>query len=245
LGPHRARQPSARAGNPAALSGYRAGMDGVLLRRFVEHRGIAMPPLERLRDVAPDIGVRAADLLAIAGLRVPADLMPADPTAKVQVRSVVRHAGRLDAGEVHAVCEYAGGLPAWPDARPEAAPPQASATFGELLAQLMRVRNLDVGTVARAAWFAESLITRLILGLHEPKAEWLVCIGDVFGVNADDLTALAGLPAPTADDYENAEKVGFRSGIGELICTLTPLSAAAIGRVAAYAHDLAARRSAQ
>jgi hypothetical protein len=219
-------------------------MDGVLLRRFVEYRGIAMPELERLRDLAPVIGLRAADLLAIAGLRVPAELMPADPTGKAQVRSVVRHTGRLDAREIQTVCEFARTLPAWPDPRPEAAPPQASATFGELLAQLMRVRNLDVGTVARAAWFAESLVTRLILGLHAPKPEWLVCIGDVFGVNADDLTALAGLPTPTADDYVNAEKVGYRSRIGDLICALTPLSAPAIASVATYAHDVAGRRTA-
>jgi hypothetical protein len=197
---------------------------------LVVHRDVAVPDLRRLPDLARQLDWRLADILAIAGLAIPADLMPADPAAKQQVCRVLTRASRLTADEIELVRAYAQALPPAPEQRWPAPPPLTSVTFGAVLERFMLIRNLSVSSVCRVVGWAEVLLHRLIRGFYQPKPVWLLYLGDVLGLRPDDLAALCGVPAPSGDE----PNPDYRSHIGGLVWDLTPLSAAAVQQVARF-----------
>ncbi|MGI5183416.1 hypothetical protein ACQEVZ_44880 [Dactylosporangium sp. CA-152071] len=213
--------------------GYRADVDSVLLRRLAAHRGVAVPDQERLPEFADNLGWRLADMLAIAGLPIPADLMPADPTAKRQVQHVLQGTCRLTAKEIGPIRQYARALAPSPNPRQQAAPP-ATVTFGAVLERFMLVRNLDDTSVCNVIAWSEALLRRLILGYVPPKPVWLLYLGDVLDLRPDDLAALSAVPTPSG----NEPTPDYRSHVGGLVWDLTPLSADAIEQVASFVVDM-------
>jgi hypothetical protein len=200
-------------------------VDGSLLQRLAASRGVAVPAGEQLSAVSDALGWRLADLLAISGSAIPADLMPADPTAKRQVRCLLEEATALTADGLAPVRAYARSLPAAPEPRGQAVPPVDPVTFGTALWRLMLVRNLTVETVCRVVGWPMTLLSRLVQGHFPPKPEWLRYLGGVLDLRTDDLAALAGVPAPSGGPH--------RSPVGGLVLDLIPLSAKAIDQVLA------------
>lgn len=201
-------------------------MGDVLLERLAAHRGVAVAGQER----ADELGWRVADLLAISGSAIPAEHMPADPTAKLHVRRVLTGACRLTADEIAPVRRYARSLPALPHPRRQAVQPVAPVTFGVALQRLMVVRNLDIETVCRVIGWPMVLLGRLVRGEFPPKPVWLLYLGDVLDLRPDDLAAIAAVPAPSGDE----PTPDYRSHVGGLVLDLLPLSAKAIEQVALH-----------
>ncbi|GAA0921170.1 helix-turn-helix transcriptional regulator [Virgisporangium aurantiacum] len=203
-------------------------MDGLLLQRLAAHRGVAVPVEEHLPAAAEELGWRLTDLLAISGSAIPAELMPADPTAKRQIRNLLEKPGTLTADELASVRAYARSLPAAPEPRGQTVPPVDPITFGTALWRLMLVRNLNIETVCRVIGWPMVLLSRLVQGQFPPKPEWLRYLGDVLDLRPDDLAAIAGVPASSGEDAAPLH----RTPVGGLVLDLIPLSAEAIDQLA-------------
>lgn len=199
----------------------------MLLERLAAHRGVAAP-IEALSATADEVGWRPADLLAIGGHPVPSELMPADPKAGPHVRRLLNRVGALTADDLAPIRRHARSLPAMPDPRGQALPPAAPVTFGTGLLRLMLVRNLGTEAVCVVVGWPMTLLNGLIRGAFPTQPKWLPCLADVLDLRPDDLAAIAGVAAPSADD----PPAGARSAVGGLVLDLLPLSGKQIDRIA-------------
>jgi hypothetical protein len=207
------------------------------LRLLAAHRGVPVP--EDPATLAPVLGIRAADLLVMAGRGVPAALMPADADAKGVVAEVLWHAPGLTAADFDDMRAYARALPRVPDPvgrRP--APPPSDGSFGALFQRLMDIRNLNVPGLARLMYAPQSRIRRLVGNQFQLGQRWVPTFAAALDLRPDDLGALAGSPlsadAPELPEYELVVVRGL------LAWELTPLTGLQIGELL---HRVGQRRA--
>jgi hypothetical protein len=165
-------------------------------------RGEAPSPA-LLRQLAPMTGFHAADLFVIAGLTVPKDLTPVDPTAGSLVVNLVSHTRSLTPEDTDTLFELAGSLPQWPHLKPNplAAVADRYATGpGAVLMRMARNRNLDWSATARTFraltgrnW-STATYGSIAYGQAALPPDLILDFATVLGIAAEDLAALAGVP---------------------------------------------------
>jgi hypothetical protein len=163
------------------------------LCRLAAHRGAPVP--EDPAELAPVLGMRAADLLAMAGRGVAAALMPADADAKEVVAEVAWYAPALTAADFDDMRAYARGLPRFANpTRRRPAPPPSDGSFGALFQRLMDIRNLNVPGLARLMYAPESYVVRLVRNQLQPKPRLVLRLAAALDLRPDDLAVLARFP---------------------------------------------------
>jgi hypothetical protein len=169
-----------------------------------EARGSMQPSSSLLRELAPVLGLHAADLFAIAGLRVPDDLAPVDGNAGIWVVEAVRRIMRLALEDRGSLLEFTRALPPAVAAgtRLELQPyEQYPAEFGGMLMRMLHARNLGLlnsaGVIAaltdgRIYWSA-SAFRRIGVGDREVTPELLAGMAAALDIPSGDLVALGGI----------------------------------------------------
>jgi hypothetical protein len=205
-------------------------MAAPFLHRLATNRSVSVPadPTE----LAPVLGIRAADLLAMAGWGVPAALMPADADAKPVVAEVAWHAPALSAVDFDDMRAYARALPRVSEpASQRPAPPPHDGSFGALFHRLMEIRNLNVQGLARLMYAPESLIVRLVRNEYQPSPSQILLFAAALDLRPDDLATLAGSAPPQPADASFPNDYELVVDLGLLAWELTPLTQLQIRKV--------------
>jgi hypothetical protein len=158
-----------------------------------------------LRQMAPVLGLHAADLFVIAGLRVPDDLAPVDGTAGWRAVMAAGRLVRLLPPDRGRLLEFARSLPQ--AVRAEALPQareQYPAGFGGMLLGLLSNRNLRLPDVAKAVailtrgrvYFSAPAYDVVGRGAKEITPEVLDGIAAVLDIPSGDLAALGDISLP-------------------------------------------------
>ncbi|MEV6679279.1 hypothetical protein AB0N09_20870 [Streptomyces erythrochromogenes] len=219
------------------LAGHRR-LDAAALARFAGVAGAEVTAVLRggtpdgvlLRRLAPALGVRTADLFATAGVAVPDDLAPLDPSAGWDVPALVRRALALAPEQREALREFAKSLPEEEPARP--APPTPAhedypAGPGGALMRMARNRNLGWSATAKTfllltgRYWAASSYGRVGRGLTPLTPDLVADFSTVLGVPAGTLAAITGVaPLPVAVEPDPAVH-----GVAELVWDVRRLTA--------------------
>lgn len=209
----------------------------VLLARILDHRqldiavvaresGVAVselagvlegeaPSPALLRQLAPALNLRTADLFVIAGVPVPNDLAPLDPTARGRVARLAVIAIRLEPGERRRLRQLIQSMPQVERRQPAPAPPideQPPAVFGAVLMRMVFNRNLrylaaPVMSVMIGRPLAESTVLKAGSG-DVDSLEMLIGFAAVLGMPAVELAVLKGIDLAALDGVENAALMG-------------------------------------
>ncbi|MFF3252824.1 hypothetical protein ACFYWP_17845 [Actinacidiphila glaucinigra] len=200
------------------------------------------PTPSALRRLAPGLGLHTPDLFVIAGVDVPGDLAPVDPTAGRHLPDLVRHAVALPPRQRTVLRRYVASLPQQERVAPPPGPPPYQGHPdgpGALLMRLVRNRNLGWTATAKTfflvtgRYWAASTYGRVGSGNVPLTAELLADFCQVLDVPCDDLAAMTGvaLPGPDASPTANAAT----AGVAELIWDVRRLT----GRQLVSVTDLA------
>ncbi|WP_245938882.1 hypothetical protein [Actinacidiphila glaucinigra] len=203
------------------------------LHRLAAHRqrsgssavDLSEPPTPpALRRLAPELGLHTADLFVIAGVDVPGDLAPVDPSAGRHNPRLVRAVLVLPPRQRTVLRRYAAALPQ--QERPAPAPgPPAHERYpdgpGALLMRLVRNRNLGWTATAMTfllltgRYWSAATYGRVARGTVPLTAELLADFCAVLDVPADDLAAVTGVALPGPDTSPTAN--AGTAGVAELI----------------------------
>ncbi|MEU1538736.1 hypothetical protein ABZ461_11515 [Actinacidiphila glaucinigra] len=221
------------------------------LHRLAAHRqrpgssavDLSEPPTPpALRRLAPELGLHTADLFVIAGVDVPGDLAPVDPTAGRHIPRLVRAAVALPPRQRTVLRRYAAALPQQERPAPVPGPP-AHERYpdgpGALLMRLVRNRNLGWTATAQTfllvtgRYWSAATYGHVGSGTVALTGELLADFCQVLDVPCDDLAAMTGvaLPGPDASPTANAAT----AGVAELIWDVRRLT----GRQLVSVTDLA------
>ena len=210
------------------------------LERLCAHRGVAVPAEGPLLDLVPVLDIRPADLLAISGCEIPAELLPACPDGISQVMTVADYAWGSDP----VVLEYARSLPIPPRTIGTTGLPALEAvTFGDAFRRLMQVRNLKRRAMAHATFLSESTVNIVITDYRMPEPRYLRRMAAMLCLRSDDFLAMAAstpAPHPSGSPRQNDPPGDFASlwTRGELILALAPLHAEQIDAVVTFGMGL-------
>lgn len=199
---------------------------GVLIARLSGHRGLdvgslsglaevperelqqvydgADPSPMLLRQLAPALGLHAADLFVVAQAPVPEELSPLDRDAGWEVPKVVGQAVRLPPELQRQLLEYARSLPQHRRTKPVPAPKsyeQYPPGFGAVLLRMLANRNLDwMSSVKVLAWLTHGrlYLSSATIGAvgrdcKEVTPSLLADFATVLGIPVDDLAVLGGI----------------------------------------------------
>ena len=217
-------------------------MTGTPLQRLCAHRGVDMPRNGKVLDLAPVLGRRTADLLAIAGGEIPSAHMPVAPRAHHLIKTICIDV--LSASKAEAMTAYARALP--PAARPEGLnglPAPNAVTFGAVLRRLMLLRNLDTRGMAHATEASYVTVGVVASDSRLSGRAQVQLLAAMLCLDADDLEAMTGRSAnaPRWDQLPMRQALGMiprLQAIGELILTLTLLQVEQIRSVVAFGEEL-------
>ncbi|MET7394491.1 hypothetical protein ABZS66_13465 [Dactylosporangium sp. NPDC005572] len=187
-------------------------------------------------DLVPVLDMRPADLLAIAGGEIPAEIMPAAPDAVDIIDSMV---WRDDPSivEAEALRNHALSLP-----RPDhpsgvtGLPALESVTSGAVFTRLLAVRNLSRNGMAYTTGSSISTVAKAMgIGMLIPQR--LELMAATLCLRPDDFDAImVRTPnAPPADDWVRNRVPGLWA-FGELLLALAPLSLDQIKAVQTFAR---------
>jgi transcriptional regulator with XRE-family HTH domain len=162
------------------------------------------PSSDVLRLLAPALGIHAADMFVVAGLRVPQDLASAWPTLPWDVGSVLEHAVRLQTSQVGELDELIRSLPI--NERTDLAPdddyPEGPAA---LLLRLQRNRNIRpyrakvLAEVGGGPYVSAATVAGLGTGHVVLTPQYVTAFAHVLGYAPEDVVALAGVGPVFAD----------------------------------------------
>ena len=166
----------------------------------------AEPSPDMLLLLAPALGIHAADMFVIAGLRVPQDLASAWPTSPWDVGSLVEYAVRLPASRVGELDELIRSLPihARTDPAPDDDYPEGP---GALLLRLQRNRNIRpyraivLAAVGGGPYVSAATVAGLGPGHVVLTPQYVTAFAHVLGYAPEDVVALAGVGPVFADAH--------------------------------------------
>lgn len=178
-----------------------AGVDSFELRTVFNG---AEPSPEILGKLGPVLGIRAADMFAIAGLPVPPHLASAWPTRPWNVGSILGWALRMDRDQLGRLDELVRSLPVLPHT--DAAPPDDYPEGpGALLLRLLRNRNIRpynpviLRAVGGGPWVSASTMAMLGPGEVVITPQYVTAFAHLLGYTPEDMVALAGV-GPVLED---------------------------------------------
>ncbi|MFF0411312.1 hypothetical protein ACFYUY_12780 [Kitasatospora sp. NPDC004745] len=186
-------------GLPAA-----SGADPAQVRAVLDGR----PPAARLlRDLAPVLGLHAADLFVVAGLPVPDDLTPISREPHWSISTVVHDTAAMPAANRRPLLDAIRARPLAPrDGRGGIDRPhhRYAPGFGSALLGLAHNRNLGWMYTAKALhavtdgriYLSAATIGGVGRGTVEATPELVAGFAGVLGVPARDLAALGGVRLP-------------------------------------------------
>ncbi|MEV6400918.1 hypothetical protein AB0M39_40105 [Streptomyces sp. NPDC051907] len=217
---------------------------GVLLERLADRRRLDLTDLARLVDVsesellalyrrgtpgqsllrrlAPSLGLHTADVFAIAGGEVPADLAPVDTEAGLHVPYLLKHAVALSPEQRGALRQFVASLPQKEHVQPVPSPPayeQYPDGPGAVLMRLARTRNLSWSALAKTfywvtgRYWAAATYGGVGRGTTPLTPELLADFSAVLDIPAADLTLLTGVALPD----ESSATESAVAGLAELI----------------------------
>ncbi|MFJ6252358.1 MULTISPECIES: hypothetical protein [unclassified Streptomyces] len=218
----------------------RAGVPGSELRAVLEG---APPRLPVLRELAPVLNLRAADLFVIAGAPVPGDLAAFDAKAGSQIPPLARHALALPSDRRQQLRQLAQSLPRHHRAQP--APPVPAHQWyppgpGSLLVGILGNRNLNWTASAKTLYhltgrlLAAATIGAIGHGRKEVTPGLLADFATLLGVPAHDLAALTSIDPPDQTPSHNPAA----ADVAELIWDIRSLTTAQVQRINDTAKNL-------
>ncbi|MFC8722330.1 hypothetical protein [Kitasatospora sp. NPDC057198] len=182
------------------------------MERLLERRGLdpggsalgAAPDPEALRELAPALGLHAADLFVLAGLPVPEDLAPLDPGASRWASGIVQAGADLSAAGRRELLDAVRALPQRERTVPFGPGPDEPRSDGPggRVARLFRQRNLGLSGLAEVlgvvtpSYLAMSTHRRFGDDRLGPAPRLLADYAALAGIDVRDLSALTGLPRP-------------------------------------------------
>jgi len=170
-----------------------------MLDRLLAHRGVTLdgpPTVPMLRELAPKLGLHAADLIVIAGLELPRDLIPAAPTPPYDVGHLVREAAAMVPQLRRRVAYLVRRMPV---VEPDWPPPVPEYPLGLLLG-LLRNRNIKPRNakllmyVGSGPYVSDSTYYGLGDGRVRLTPQYVSAFAAVLGIPAADLAAMTGVP---------------------------------------------------
>jgi transcriptional regulator with XRE-family HTH domain len=205
-----------------------------------------MPPSPSLlRRLAPAFGLHAADLFAIAGLAIPDDLAPLDPTAGSTVLHLVHTAMSLPPDKQRLLRQLAASLPQEKRTQPVRTLTAhqcylTSPDPGAILMRMLANRNLSwshiaktFGLLTRRYWSA-STYGRVGLGRKELTPDLLLDLSTLLNIPADDLAVLTDITLLDTPSTQTAAA----AGIAELIWDVRRLTADQVQHVSDTAKSM-------
>ncbi len=228
----------------------------VLLHRLTDRRGwdaatvakIASADVSTpaaLRRLAPALSWRAADLFALAGRELPADLAPTDPKADPgriawdywalpPARPLLLAAARAMPQQPRA-----GSLP--PPVRPV-----PEDTTGAIIGRLIHHRNLGNYSAAKLLFFSggpylsTSTVTMIVRGGNALNPQLVSGFAHLLGIPVGDLAALCDI-----EMTQDTPAPDYAEGLAELMWECRRLTVDQIRELNALGHDLGHRFDAE
>ncbi|WP_329108694.1 hypothetical protein OG792_08590 [Micromonospora sp. NBC_01699] len=193
---------AASIGQMQAVLARDAGVPGGELAAVIQDGAVPDPDL--VRNLAPALGIHAADLFVIAGLPVPDDLASAWPTSPWDVGSIVRHVARMDADQRRQMEALVKSLPAQP--RIGSAPgDDYPDSPGALLLRLLRNRNIRphnariLKAIGDGPYVSDSTIFGLGPGTVVITPQYVTAFAHLLGYPPSEMVALTGI-GPVVED---------------------------------------------
>ncbi|MFI0898689.1 hypothetical protein [Streptomyces sp. NPDC020983] len=164
----------------------------------------APPAGDLLRQLAPALGLHAADLFAAADLALPADLAPPHPDAERHVAVVVADVLRLPPAGQRQLLTRIRALPDEEPGAPSVRPPGAALRDlpGGRVVRMLRHRNLGWTGIARIlarstpSYLSAATYGAIGSGRADLTPRLVADAGTVLGVEAHELALLTGGPLP-------------------------------------------------
>ncbi len=248
---------------------------GDLLTRLVERRGTGVASLSRscgiapsdlrlvlegarpsevqLRDLAPALGLRTADLFVMAGVTVPQDLTALDPQARTAIPNLLHLMRALPPDQRQRIYQLAAQLPQEP--RPPSTcvkpPTVIDRDRGGLGAMLVSMLWINRNVYSRAAQVMHTLTrgqmylsvsTYIAMGRGRARLrpQWIAHFAAAFGIAVGDLAAITG--TDLSDVSVPHDPVGVE--LAELLWNLRRLSASQADHAYASARGVESARGA-
>lgn len=205
--------------------------------------GLLSERAESLRELAPALGLHAADLFVMAGVAVPDDLTPVDARAGGRAAWLAHLAIGLAPDRRGELSRLVASLPQEPRPPSPPRPPvheQYPAGPGGLLMRLAGNRNLGLTATAQAflsvtgRYWSAATYGMVGRGRKPLTPDLLLDFATVLGIPPADLSALTGVPLP--DD--RPEPGPAAADVAELIWDVRRLTAAQLQQVCGIAQSL-------
>ncbi|GGM11877.1 hypothetical protein ACFFX1_25995 [Dactylosporangium sucinum] len=189
------------------------------LERLCARHGIGVPA--DVLELVPVLGMRPADVLAVAGAAIPGELMPAAPEGVRLVERLLRNGVSVDearakrdrADALPRAARTAGGLPAL-----------EVVTAGDVFTRLLAVRNLSRNAMAYVTGSAITTVNKAMrIGeLIPQRMELMAAVLCLPGGDFDAIMVRTPRAGP-ADEWVYEWVPGLRA-VGELVLALAPLN---------------------
>ncbi|MGI5171744.1 hypothetical protein ACQEU3_46105 [Spirillospora sp. CA-253888] len=220
-----------------------AGVSASELRSVVDG---SRPRLDLLVALAPALKLHAADLIAMAGQKVPDHLAPLDASARRYIDHPVGYVLCLPADQRSELRRLVREMPQEPRRRPYAPdkwfdPHRAG--FGALVANMLYAnRNLAVSLAAKALaccsngrmYVSAATVTAIGRGRVELTPGRLAELSTVLDMPAGDLAAITGIPLPEGSPPEDPAAADAAA----LLWDVRRLSAEQLWRVCVRAEEM-------